>query len=282
VLLVGQSLVLHRGPLAAALQRRDLVPLVANARRQVDLGAGAIDVNVGRQGTAEDLAWVVGALREAGVTTPLWLDSPDTGVLAETLERARGIEDRGTLVVNAVPVAPASRDAANRLLEAAATGVTPIVISPYLTDTSHTPGITSPEAVLDTALNLAQIARAAGVTAEVYVDVLAWPLVTDPARCRVSLDLLALTAEAGDAVVPLAAVGNVSYSLDRFSGGPARALYAAAAARAGARALILPVEDRGCVQAARTGLTEPPPGADRATLDAWRRMAALLDPPDEG
>ena len=75
---------------------------------------------------------------------------------------------------------------------------------------------------------------------------------------RRSLALLRVYERRED-VLPLAAVGNVAYGAPRSVAVPLRVVCAAAATGAGARALILPVEDAACVRAVRLALGEVEP-----------------------
>src|SRR5690606_853966 len=80
----------------------------------------------------------------------------------------------------------------------------------------------------------------------------------------------------------LVAVGNVSHGLGREVGAALRQLYAAAAAGAGATALILPVEERACLRAARIGAGETPPRDEvegYLVMVAQALEAGLLAPP---
>ena len=268
MILVGQSMQLHRGPLREALRRRDPGPFVSNARGQLDAGADALDVNLGRHGAAEELVWTVRALRSAGVDAPLWLDSADPALLARAIATCSA---DGPLVANALPARTPPHPDHTALIEACQISNTPIVISPFLTHTPDRQGL--PAVAFAT---WERVALGASSTST-YVDALAMPLLRGSSDWRSSLRRIeAITVELPFAV-PLVAVGNVSYKLPRLEGHAARACYAAAAHRAGAGALILPVEDEECVQAALSGEAQPPSGASDAEFDAWRAVQRLIE-----
>ncbi|MDA1240080.1 MAG: hypothetical protein O2798_04470 [Chloroflexi bacterium] len=275
MLLIGQSLTLHRGPLVEAVQARDPAPLVERARRQIDAGAEALDVNIGvnigRANGDGGLIWAVQALREHGINLPLWLDCADTEVVASALRQCR---DGSPLVANGLPIGDREHDGEQALLEAVAEGGHGLVVSPRLTHSN------APPARVRAISKAVERARAASVTGPCYADALAWPPATDPRACSRSLELLALIASELPGVEPVAAVGNVSHGLPPQVARFARALYAGQAVRSGARALMLPVEDPGCVAAARTGVARAPGGgASRAERDDWEAAGRLINSP---
>ena len=260
-LLVGQSLevwpelpVGHLALSDAPRQRE------SSARAQLALGAGALDLNAGARGDRSDeLVEAARQLAGAFPDVPLLLDCGDAGALAVALERsATGAPARpAPLVANSLrPGDPA----APRLLRAATRTGAGLVISPAEADRGDSPRPVRPLlALVEVA---ARHAREAGVAGPILADALAYPPLRDPDRSRRSLELLRAFRDSPEGLIPLVAVGNVGV------GGPdrlrpaVRRLYAAAALGAGARALILPVEDRRLV-AAISELTEAGlPGAD--------------------
>lgn len=262
--LVGQSLTLHGGALARAVARRDPAAIVARARRQIERGADALDVNAGVDGDpgglADGLAWAVAALRAAGVVPPLWLDATPEAIEA-ALPRCSG-----PLVVNAIPVGGALDAPGRRLAEAAARDGAGVVLSPRLVDAP-------PEAVtpyVEATARAAEAVAALGVT-EVYLDALAYPVASMPEAARASLRRLEAYRETVPAAIPLAAVGNVTYGCEPGLAVALRAAYASLAVETGAGALILPVEDPGLVDLARRSAGEPLP-EDARYKQARRRI----------
>ena len=130
-----------------------------------------------------------------------------------------------------------------------------IVISPRLADTPEE--IADAEYVAYAGLRSAERARTEGVSAPVYIDALAFPAISDPVRCVRALATLRGWARVEHAE-PLLAIGNVSYGATGALASTLRATYAAAAIGAGARALILPVEDARTLDAIRLALGERP------------------------
>ncbi len=293
--LIGQSLELWRPPLASALARRDAAPLVASARRQLTAGASAIDVNVGARGSARDLRWATAALHAALPGVPLFLDCGDAIALADALRGlagAAGASGDAPLIANAAVLGPG--DDARRVIEAAATAAAGVVLSPRLADASRVATVDELRELIDGGLHMA---AAAGVTGPIYADALAFPPAGDRARCLRSLALLRALAGSSDAR-PLVAVGNVGAGAPALQRRALRRCYAALATGAGARALILPVEDaalmrtvdvlRGVTAAADAADTwlaavasaasiddAPPPPADagEALREAWAMLA---------
>ena len=76
---------------ARAIQERDEGAIADLARRQVNAGANALDLNTGptEGDPAEVMAWLVRTVQDA-VDVPLSLDSPKPPVIASGLAAARG------------------------------------------------------------------------------------------------------------------------------------------------------------------------------------------------
>ena len=76
---------------AKAIQERDEAAIAELARRQVNAGANALDLNTGptEGDPAEVMAWLVRTVQDA-VDVPLSLDSPKPPVIAAGLAAARG------------------------------------------------------------------------------------------------------------------------------------------------------------------------------------------------
>ena len=252
-LLVGQSLELWREPLASAVRDRDPQPLIASARRQIEAGAQALDLNTGAgPGVAESLAWAASVLRDAGVSAQLWLDSADESALADALPRAEG-----ELVANAYFLDPARR-AGGALVEACVETGAALVISPLGYDRSDDP---SPLEALVEAAALAADQMAASGIERWWFDCLA-PAATDPLRAQRSILLVRAVREGG--AQPLLAVGNAGHGLPAPLRPARREIYAEAATLAGVAALILPVEQPGLVDAvARAASGAASPAVDR-------------------
>ncbi|MCK9485314.1 MAG: hypothetical protein M0R73_01230 [Dehalococcoidia bacterium] len=281
MLIVGQSLELHRRPLADALTARAAAPLVERAREQVEAGAQALDLNLGTQGWADDFRWAVGALRRGGVSAELWLDGASAAELAAALDGCALAGLPGPLVANALPAGAALGAAEGALLAAAARQGAGLVISPRMVDRGGVAGA-EPEWVVHEAVQAVERARGWGVPGPHYVDALAWPALLDVAGCRRSLDLLRRYRDAIPYAERLAAVGNVSHGVGREVGAALRQVYAAAAAGAGASALILPVEERAALRAALLGAGEASPRDEvegYLVMVAQAQEAAVTPPP---
>jgi 5-methyltetrahydrofolate--homocysteine methyltransferase len=279
VQIIGQSLQLHREPLAGALAERDIDTLTAHARAQVDAGAGALDLNFGVDGRAIDMQWLAGALRPALLHVPLFLDAGSPAAIAMALDLCEREGVRRPLVANALPAGAGLGTAEVALLRAVSRSRAGLVVSPRLVDREGAPSA-DPEHVMHEAAEAGIAAREAGVSETIYLDALAYPAMLDPAGCRRSLALLRLYREL-PGVERLVAVGNVGFGASQAVGRPLRALYAAAAVGAGATALILPVEEAVTLRAARiaAGDDEPASAVDRWFLALARAVEAGAPPP---
>lgn len=107
MLIVGELINTSRRPVREAVDRRDAAFIAAVARRQVEAGAGCLDVNCGTMGEREPeaMAWLVKVVREAAV--PLCIDSPDP----RALEAGLALAGHGRPLVNSLS-AEAARFAA--------------------------------------------------------------------------------------------------------------------------------------------------------------------------
>jgi len=267
MLLIGQSLELHRAPLRAALAARDPGPLLANARAQRTLGADALDLGAGVDGAALDLLWAAATLRVALPGVPLLLDAGRPAALASALDLCERDGVAGPLVANALPVDEARTTAGEALLRAAVRAQATLVLSPRALDD---PKRAEADRLAEACREALAAARTAGFTRECYVDSLAYPPALDAARARRSLALLRLL-RGTHGVVPLVAVGNVGHGAPHELRPALRLAYAAAACGAGAGALLLPVEQPGLVAAVRAASgASAPSGA----LETWARAVA--------
>jgi len=278
-LLVGQSLELWRDPLKAAVNSRDLDAVAAVARRQLDVGAQALDVNLGASGDPAVHRAALAAIREAAPGIPLFLDTADARALAAGL----GVV-RGPVVANAVPLTDPDAPA---LLESAARGGAGVVLTPRLADRVDPAPLELLVRLLEDGV---EQARAFGVEGTIYLDCLAFPPAHDRTRAVRSIGLLRFLAHrathGGTDAIPLVAVGNVGHgALDRLR--PAlRRIYAALTLGAGVEALILPVEDAPLLDAVAVieGSRAPGDASERwlAALAAAVRDGERLPAPDEG
>lgn len=283
MLLIGQSLQFRRGALAGAFARNDRALVAASARAQVEAGAQALDLNFGIDPPHGEAAWAVAAARTGAPGVPLWIDAGRPAALTAALEACARDGVPGPFVANSLPAGSGMTAGDEALARAAADADAGLVISPRRVDRD---GIANGEVdwvvheaslAVDRALHL-------GVTPPLYLDALAYPALLDPQGVRRSLALLRVYG-ARDDVVPLAAVGNVAFGAPRSVAVPLRVLYAAAATGAGARALILPVEDAACMRAVRLALGEVAPAdsgeAWLVAVAAWTRDNEPLPPAPE-
>ena len=278
-LLIGQSLELWRDPLKAAVTSGDLDAVAAVARRQLELGAHALDGNLGASGDPAVHRAALAAIRHAAPDVPLFLDTAD----ARALTGGLGVV-RGPVVTNAVP---ATDPDAPALLEAAARVGAGVVLTPRLADRADPAPLEVLVRLLEDGV---EQARAAGVSGPIYLDCLAFPPAHDRPRALRSIGLLRFLAHrathGGTDAVPLVAVGNVGHGApDRLR--PAlRRIYAALALGAGAHALILPVEDVALLDAIAVieDARDPADASERwlAALASAVRDGTRLPPPDEG
>ena len=283
-LLVGQSLELWRARLRDALRRRDPLPLLARAERQLAAAraAGAtsvaLDLNLGAgldadpERLAEDLAWSATAIRERHPGLPLWLDCGSQEGLAAALPKIAP-----PLVANA---SFCGRPGARELLAAVATAGAGVVVSPAARDEPAAP------ASLDELLRAAEDARAALAAAglgEAWFDCLAYPAPAPPERALALVRTLAAEADTAPRLRPLLAAGNAGHGTHGTPGplrDALRALYAAAAAGAGVAALLAPLEQPSLHDAVAVATrARPPRDPAERWLHAVATAAAAGDPP---
>jgi len=90
MLIVGELINSSRKAVAAAIEAKDAAYLKELAVRQVEAGAGVVDINCGTNiGTeAETMAWLVDTVQQV-VTVPLCIDSPSPEALDAGLSRCR-------------------------------------------------------------------------------------------------------------------------------------------------------------------------------------------------
>ena len=238
MLLIAQSLELTRRDQAA--RDLDAPGLLQRAQAQVDAGAAAIDVCAAAGAEIGEAAWFAGVLRGAFPELPLFLDAADEEQLREGLEACERDGTGAPLIANSISVDETGRfnELGRAALHVAARTGAGVVISPRRL----------PEEVADAdymayaAMRAAELVRAEGVTGMLYMDALAYPAVSDPEKCRRSIDTLAGWTLV-DHAEPMTAVSNVGHGADPALASALRAVYAAAAIGRGARALILPIED---------------------------------------
>lgn len=283
MLLIGQSLQFQREPDATILRERDAAALVARALAQRAAGAQALDLNAGVEGSAIDLEWAARTLRPALFAVPLFLDAGAPAALAVAFELCEREGVFRPLVANALPAETVTASDGQALLRAVARARAGLVISPRLAADAADAGASAVtvEVIVAAAAETAVSARAAGVNETLYLDALAYPALHDAARCRRSLAVLRAYRDL-PGVERLVAVGNAGYGAPPALAAALRAVYAAAAAGAGATALLLPVAETATLRAVRLASGEAAPGDDGerwlAALAAAAATGALPPP----
>ena len=96
MLIIGENIQIISTLVGKAVNNRDAKPLQDLARKQVEMGAGMIDLNIGRRkkdGT-EVMPWMVDIMHEAVPGTPLSLDSTNAAAVEAGLKRCKelGVE----------------------------------------------------------------------------------------------------------------------------------------------------------------------------------------------
>ncbi len=273
MILIGQSLELSRARVLRPMRRREPGPVVDAVRRQVEAGAGVIDLNGGVHADADDLAWCARVIWDALPGVPLFMDTASPLLIAQTLEACRRTGIIGPLVANSFVADAAGRfDADTRTaVDAAILAGAGVVLSPHGADHRGAGDAASAAVIAAAGLRALQGARDAGVGGPWYLDALAFPPLSDAVRCARSLAVLRAWRTVEDAEA-LVAVGNVGYGAARPLAAALRAVYAAAATGAGARALILPVEEATTLRAVRIASAELEPATDE---DLWFAEVAL-------
>lgn len=96
MLIIGENIQILATTVKNAVKNRDAAPLQAMAKKQVEHGAGVVDLNIGRRKKdgPEVMRWIVDAMHEAVPGVPLSLDTTNAAAIHAGLERCRelGIE----------------------------------------------------------------------------------------------------------------------------------------------------------------------------------------------
>ena len=90
MLIVGERINTSRKAVNEAVEKRDILFITADVRKQVKAGVDYIDVNAGSRIGSElkDLQWLVEVV-EAAVDVPLAVDSPDPSVLLAMVKKVK-------------------------------------------------------------------------------------------------------------------------------------------------------------------------------------------------
>lgn len=230
---IGQSLELWRAPVIASRAWIGEVVL-----RQFAAGADTIDINTGAQHGARALIEAAALVRPLAPTAPLFLDSADSLALLAALEAVPA-----PVVANAVALGEAAELA---LLEAVARAHGGAVLTARLHDEQR---VASTEELTHALATGIQRARNAGVEGTLYLDCLAYPPAVDHERWLRSFEMVRIAA--GPNRTALLAVGNVGHGAPGRLRPWLRLVTLALAHGAGARALILPVEEGRLLSALR-------------------------------
>lgn len=250
MLLVGQSLELWRAPIEG---RREWT--VEVARRQLEAGAQALDLNAGVDADVRVLVDAARTIESIGPGVPLFLDG-SVAALTGAIGDLHGTAH--LLVANAVPLGDPGAQALLAVMARAGSGA---VLSPRLAD-----GRRHAEAdqLANTLFEGAERAVIAGVSGPFFFDCLAFPPATDVPRWRRSIEIVRMLPRG--AARSLVAVGNVGHGAPPQQRPWLRLIYLALALGAGAGALILPVEETRLSDATRLIEDERSPDSD---LDMW-------------
>jgi 5-methyltetrahydrofolate--homocysteine methyltransferase len=91
MLIIGERINTSRKKIAEAVEKKDAKFIQAEAVKQVESGAGMLDLNVGTRinTEAEDMEWLVKTVQEA-TDAPLCLDSPNPKALEVGLKLSKG------------------------------------------------------------------------------------------------------------------------------------------------------------------------------------------------
>ncbi len=125
--LIGEKMHIMDQCFLKALEERDAAAVCMMARSQVDGGATALDINMGRRKGLRTLTpWLLDVIREE-IDLPLFLSSHVLGY-PDLLK-----ENRGALVVNAVTADPAELGSTMKRVKDAELGLVVLLVSPELT-----------------------------------------------------------------------------------------------------------------------------------------------------
>lgn len=207
MLIIGESLNAAIPSVGKAVVDRDVDPIAALARRQVECGAHMLDVNAGGlagREEATDLAWMVGVVQDA-VEVPLVLDSAHSAALRTALAVYR----RPRPILSSITGEPKRLDSLLPLAVERDCGLVALCMGEY--------GIPpDPEGRLAVAETLVERATAAGMKPEdLYFDPLVMTISADYHASDVSLRTLRLIRERFPQVRTICGVSNVGFGLPR-------------------------------------------------------------------
>ncbi|HHY47281.1 MAG TPA: methyltetrahydrofolate cobalamin methyltransferase [Firmicutes bacterium] len=207
MLIIGEKINSTRRPVQAAVARRDEAFIHDLAKRQVQAGAGMLDVNCG---TLEDeepeaLAWAVRIAQDAG-GVPISIDTPNACAMEAALK-----VHRGKPLINSIT---AQRERLEGMLPIIK-GYSCSVIALCMND-DGVPELA--EGRVEVARYLVEALAGVGVSPpDIYLDPLVEPVSVAPGGVRVVLDTIERLRELFPECHIICGVSNVSFGLPRRS-----------------------------------------------------------------
>lgn len=205
MLIVGERINSSRKAIAELVARRDAGGVAREASRQVEAGAGVVDVNAGTFGAEEPqvLRWLVTAVQEA-VPVPLAIDSPSAEAVREAL-----VAHRGKALLNSISGERERFQQFLPLIKEHGCAVVALCL-----DDEGMPADTA-QAVAKGS-TLVDALTAAGVPLEdIYVDPLVRPVGTDPGAGRAVLEAIRVLTQRYPGLRAICGLSNVSFGLPR-------------------------------------------------------------------
>ena len=202
MLIVGERINATRKRIGRAVGEQDAEFIGREAVRQVEAGAGMVDVNGGVPGREEEyLPWLVSVVQDA-VDVPLCLDSANPEALALALPLCKNRP-----MINSVTAEPERLEAVLPLVSEHNTKI----IALCLTGSGVPSGVTDR---VETASGLIEQITGTGVPQEnIYVDPCVFPIGTDTTQGPAILEAIAQISASFPQVHTIGGISNVSFGL---------------------------------------------------------------------
>ncbi len=205
MLIVGEKINASLKGISEAVRSKDRVFIQDLAKRQINAGANALDVNVGTSLTseAEDMRWMVKAVQEV-VNCPLLIDSPNPEALRAGLE-----ECKGRAIINSVTAEKERMDKVIPLAVEFRCGIVALTM-----DEKGIPkGV---EERVKIAAHLVSILTKEGIgLSDIYIDPMVTSIATDTNSGRVAFEATKKIMDSFKGVHTICGLSNISFGLPK-------------------------------------------------------------------
>ncbi len=204
MIIVGERLNSTRKTIASALEQRDSVHLLNEARRQVAAGAAYLDVNTAmlRKHEADCLVWLIELIQDEIPDLALAIDSTNPDALRRALEA-----HRGRPLLNSITAEQSRIDTLIPLIQV----FKPRVIGLTLDDQGLTQDA---QRRFEIGARLIDLIAAQGIALDdIFIDPLIFPVSAQQSAGIVALDIMARLKAAYPGVHSICGLSNVSFGL---------------------------------------------------------------------